>query len=68
MQKEVCSLLIWVYIPKAQAHFALTTSALLSHRASFHWVEVSGGECGLKLITELLLMATLKIRCVGLFP
>ena len=64
MQEEVCSLLLLVYIPKALVQFALTTFCITCPIGfSFNEVVVSGGECRLKLITELLLMATLKIIC-----
>lgn len=69
MQKEVCSLLLLAYIPKALIHFALKTFCVTRPTGfSFNEVVVSGGECRLKLITELLLMATVKIICFILFP
>lgn len=69
MQKELCSLLLLVSIPKALIHFALTTFCITCPTGfSFNEVVVSGGEWRLKLITELLLMATLKIICSILFP
>lgn len=60
MQK--CSLLLLVYLPKALIHFTLTTCCIICPTGfSFNEVVVSGGECRLKLTTELLLMATLKM-------
>lgn len=70
-KKKYCNslLLLLVYIPKTLIHFALTTFCITCPTGfSFDEVVVSGGECRLKLITEVLLMATLEIICSILFP
>ena len=69
MRKEVCSLLLLVYTPKALTHFALTTFCITCPTGpSFNGVVVSGRERRLKLITEPLLMVTVKIILPILLP